>query len=166
MKTPEAYALLLLQKAAHDLVVCERGVDDSAIADEVFGFHAQQAVEKALKAVLTSRGIEYRRTHDVRELLDALADNGVTVPEQFAGVDEWTPYGVQYRYESFDEGDMPVPQRRRSCEVIRQVLAWARTLIPQPPVRTTQSRPRLRASQHTPTARRAQDFGNKPPTVA
>ena len=32
------------------------------------GFHAQQAVEKALKAVCTLRNIEVRRTHDLAAL--------------------------------------------------------------------------------------------------
>jgi HEPN domain-containing protein len=31
-------------------------------------FHAQQAVEKSLKAVLFAHGVEFRRTHDLYEL--------------------------------------------------------------------------------------------------
>jgi len=36
--------------------------DPDVFADEVFGFHAQQAVEKALKAWLALLGVEYPRT--------------------------------------------------------------------------------------------------------
>lgn len=42
---------------------------DAEISDEIVGFHAQQAVEKWLEAVLGSRGIEFEHTHDLRRLL-------------------------------------------------------------------------------------------------
>jgi HEPN domain-containing protein len=34
-------------------------------------FHAQQALEKGLKAVLVAHGVVFRRTHDLIELLEA-----------------------------------------------------------------------------------------------
>jgi hypothetical protein len=42
---------------------------NAEISDEIVGFHAQQAVEKWLKAVLGSRGVEFEYTHDLRRLL-------------------------------------------------------------------------------------------------
>ena len=39
-------------------------------------FHAQQSVEKALKAVMCLRGLEFRHTHDLEELAGQLADTG------------------------------------------------------------------------------------------
>lgn len=42
---------------------------DAEISDEIIGFHAQQAVEKWLKAVLGSRAIEFEYTHDLRRLI-------------------------------------------------------------------------------------------------
>ncbi len=38
--------------------------DPEVFADEVFGFQAQQAAEKTLKAWLTVLGLEYPRRHD------------------------------------------------------------------------------------------------------
>jgi len=58
-------AQLLLRKAEQDAVVVSRAVTDSEISDEIAGFHTQQAAEKAMKAVLSVRGIAYRRTHDL-----------------------------------------------------------------------------------------------------
>ncbi len=58
-------ARLLLRKARQDVVVVARAVDDQEIADEIVGFHVQQAAEKCMKAVLCARGISYRRTHDL-----------------------------------------------------------------------------------------------------
>lgn len=39
-------------------------------------FHAQQSIEKALKAVLTANGIPFRRIHDLDELARIPLNNG------------------------------------------------------------------------------------------
>jgi HEPN domain-containing protein len=55
------------------MVLHERG----GIADAVVGFHAQQAVEKALKAAIVVSGGELRRTHDLRFLIEQAQDRAV-----------------------------------------------------------------------------------------
>jgi len=40
-------------------------IDDDDIPDDVLGFHAQQAVEKILKAVLAANDLGYERTHNI-----------------------------------------------------------------------------------------------------
>lgn len=52
-------ARIYLEKAHQDLVWVEPVGDSAKIADEIIGFHIQQTIEKALKAVLTSLGCEY-----------------------------------------------------------------------------------------------------------
>ena len=66
MSTPEhrEVAQLLIQKAREDLSAARVLVAAEDQADHVIGFHLQQAVEKALKAVLTGAKIEIPRTHD------------------------------------------------------------------------------------------------------
>ena len=49
--------LALLHKASQDEAVMSRLLPDADIDDEVIGFHAQQAVEKSLKAWLTHKGV-------------------------------------------------------------------------------------------------------------
>ncbi len=67
MTWPLEHALALLARARDDrYVVCQLGADQEAPA-WVLGFHAQQAVEKALKAVLSGTGLEYQRTHSYPE---------------------------------------------------------------------------------------------------
>ena len=39
--------------------------DTEAFPDEIFGFHAQQAVEKALKSWLASLGVLFPKTHGI-----------------------------------------------------------------------------------------------------
>lgn len=54
---------LLLTMARKDLKALSGMTDADIFAEEIFGFHAQQAIEKALKAWLTWLDVEYPRTH-------------------------------------------------------------------------------------------------------
>ncbi len=53
--TSRDQARFLLGKARDDALAADKLAKDSAIASAVVGFHAQQAVEKGLKAVLSAR---------------------------------------------------------------------------------------------------------------
>lgn len=63
-------ARVLLEAAERDATAL-RGMGDAAVfADEIFGFHVQQAAEKLLKAWLASLGEIYPLSHDLAALLD------------------------------------------------------------------------------------------------
>ena len=77
----EAQRLLL---AAHKDWRALSGMRDGTVfADEIFGFHAQQAVEKTLKAWLALSGVEYPRTHDISLLLTVLKMQGQDVDDDY-----------------------------------------------------------------------------------
>jgi hypothetical protein len=57
-----------LRFAEADLRLAAADIPDVMLS--LFCFHAQQAAEKAIKAVLTHAGIDVQRTHDIRNLLD------------------------------------------------------------------------------------------------
>lgn len=81
MSRPELEeALLLLRKAQEDADAVNKLVPDTDIADSVVGFHAQQAAEKALKAVLAASGDDFPWTHDLRHLMDRLQAAGTSLP--------------------------------------------------------------------------------------
>jgi len=92
-------AFLLMQKAAEDETLLDEVAASTRVSDEVIGFHFQQAAEKMLKALLARHGIPFRRTHNLRVLMDLLQDGGHPLPEELANVDEWTPYATLMRYE-------------------------------------------------------------------
>jgi HEPN domain-containing protein len=94
-------AFLYLQKAAEDEALIAEVLESPHISDAIIGFHCQQAAEKLLKALLSYNGIRFRKTHDVLELIDLLIDNGYNIPEHLLGLDEFTPYTVECRYELF-----------------------------------------------------------------
>ena len=91
---------------AHDLLKLARvdlkaltGMNDIEIfAEAVFGFHAQQAIEKGLKAWLASLGVSYPKTHDLRLLLALLEEQNQEVGDLWDLL-EFTPYAVQFRYD-------------------------------------------------------------------
>ena len=63
-------AVRWLEKAEHDLIT---GRQTLLLADgptDTVCFHAQQAAEKALKALLTLHRVEFPRTHELLRLLD------------------------------------------------------------------------------------------------
>jgi HEPN domain-containing protein len=64
------YAEMLQRRAAGDLLVCRKLVDDTDIDDSIIGFHAQQCVEKALKVALVLADVELPRTHDLESLVE------------------------------------------------------------------------------------------------
>lgn len=100
-------ARLLQRKAAQDLVVLARLLDDPAIDDETLGYHAQQAAEKLIKALLALHGHDDPRSHNIGLLLDLLASHGISLPERFEAVQNLTPFGTVYRYDDLPLEDTP-----------------------------------------------------------
>lgn len=68
------------------------------MSDSCVGFHAQQAVEKYLKAALALNEVPVRKTHDIGALLGQLAELGVELPDGIDGALELTPYSVLEGY--------------------------------------------------------------------
>jgi HEPN domain-containing protein len=77
-------AHLLLRKARGDLSVARLIAADPDPHDDAIGFHAQQAVEKAIKAVLAFRQAPAPRTHDLTYLVELLGAHGIEVPAAIA----------------------------------------------------------------------------------
>ena len=74
---------------------------------ESFGFHVQQAAEKALKAWLALLGETYPLTHSIETLLGLLDDRGAAV-EPFRSLIDYTPYAVEFRYVGVDPDAEPI----------------------------------------------------------
>ena len=66
------YANMLLERAASDSAAVHVLITDEDMLDDVVGFHAQQAVEKALKVFLTERITELP-AHKLTDVCRALA---------------------------------------------------------------------------------------------
>lgn len=99
MSDPE-HARMMLSLARGDLSAL-RGMNDSSVFNEaIFGFHAQQAVEKCLKAWLSLVGVAYPKVHELEELFALLDEHGASVPDGFRELQRLTDYAVLLRYEA------------------------------------------------------------------
>lgn len=97
---------------------------DSEVDDESIGFHAQQAVEKWLKAVVASRGEDFEYTHDLRRLVAlARVDLADEPPFDIQGAVALTEYAVPLRYE--DLLDAEPLNRPAALALLEEVEAWA-----------------------------------------
>lgn len=94
-------------------------------------FHAQQAVEKALKAVLALRGADVPPTHDIEELLEAVEKADLTLPIPLASADALTRFAVQTRYPN-PPHEIDEAEAKEAVGLAEQTVAWAAALVPIP----------------------------------
>jgi HEPN domain-containing protein len=120
-------ARLLQRKAAQDLAVLDRLLDDPAIDDETLGYHAQQASEKLIKALLALHGYDYPRSHNIGLLLDLLASHGMSLPDRFEAVQTLTPFGTVFRYVDLPLED--TPDRRSWPPLLHDLQAYVTAAI-------------------------------------
>jgi HEPN domain-containing protein len=100
-------ATMLLTMAGKDIDLLRYIISSDIVADEIFGFHAQQAVEKSLKAWIIDAGMTIDRTHDLRRLLIMLQDLGFDV-DCYRELIPLNSFAVQFRYEAMEEEDVPL----------------------------------------------------------
>ena len=116
------HAKALLEMARGDLNALEGMLrptstpDENLFSDEVFGFHAQQAAEKCLKAWVASLGVRYPRSHDLMALVDTLDQAGQDISKLHSLVD-LNPFAVQYRYESLDSDEDEINREALKSEI-------------------------------------------------
>jgi HEPN domain-containing protein len=116
-------ALLFARKAEEDAVAVREFAGNPEIGDGIIGFHAQQAVEKWLKAVIASRGGTLERTHDIDRLAEALGELGRDVPPSLDELIALTQYAVPMRYE--DLLDTVPLDREAVVTLVGGVEQWA-----------------------------------------
>ncbi|MFT0743676.1 HEPN domain-containing protein [Synechococcus sp. RC10B2] len=89
-------------------------------------FHAQQAVEKSLKAVLFLQQIEFERTHDLVKLARLLAYRGVTLPVTESQLRRLNPFAVAFRY---DDLEITLASDDDLTSVVARMCHWAKEQI-------------------------------------
>lgn len=87
--------------AAKDIKAMKSLLSPESADDEIFGFHAQQAVEKTLKAWIVVAGGSYGFVHDLHVLLLSLREQGCDI-RRFKGLLLLNVYAVRFRYEPLD----------------------------------------------------------------
>jgi HEPN domain-containing protein len=103
-----------------------RGRDD--ILPAQICFHAQQAAEKALKAVLLAGTLGFPLSHDIQELLTIANQGGLAVPSEVAEAVVLTPFAVEARYPGYAE-EITLVEVDAAIRTAEVVVGWATTMV-------------------------------------
>lgn len=112
-----------LNKALADLRVAEKlfGIGEEPW---IIAFHAQQAVEKALKAYLILHGKHFGKTHNLSQLIDLCSE----IDQEFQqlhelSIDELYPLAVEARYP--DTGiEATMDEAREAIKKAKKAMAF------------------------------------------
>lgn len=115
----EALRLLRLARRDRDTFDLLLPLPKASLA--ALGFHAQQAAEKALKAVAVLRGLEAPRTHDLAALGQMMLDAGTVLPLTIDQLRSLNPFAVEYRY---DDELIPAISREALAATLAAVMGW------------------------------------------
>lgn len=121
------HARMLLRMAEKDLSALKAMGDVLVFADEIFGFHAQQVLEKSLKAWLAFLHVEYPLTHNLSALIALLQQHGCNVVP-FQGLDFYSPFAVEFRYGDIGV-PLPVLNRSTACSQVEELFEHVKAII-------------------------------------
>lgn len=122
MKSALDLARLYLELADRDIVAFCKMKGDPEFHATTTCFHAQQGIEKCLKAVLVLHGIAFRKTHDLDELVDLLVAHNIPHPFEETELSVMNPYAVLLRYEDTEFAGVTPMEADRIVALVRQ---WA-----------------------------------------
>lgn len=116
-----------LVRAQGSLVLAKQPKPEGAFWEDQC-FLAQQAAEKALKAIYQHKGLLFRYTHDLEELGKGLEDSGVPIPPVVKEAIVLTRYAFETRYPGPFE---PVTEEeyREAVRLAEAVVAWAEKVM-------------------------------------
>ena len=114
------------RKALSDEIALDRLAEDADVPDDLIGFHAQQALEKLLKAALAHAGVAPPRIHDLGELIARLGDVGLSPPTSVSEAQALVPWAVEFRYDDILDEQL---DRTSACQTVMQVRAWVDDLL-------------------------------------
>ena len=121
--------LAWVAKADHDLLCILNNLNNPDVPWDIVCFHAQQAAEKMLRALLVARGTVPVPTHDLARLLADVGVLAAPLAHLQPDCDRLTPYAVVSRYP----GLWPEPGRTEGSEALaaaRRIYAAVRPLLP------------------------------------
>lgn len=113
---------ILIRKAEEDATAVREFARNPEIADSIIGFHAQQAVEKWLKAVTAASGVRHSAIHDIDRLIEIVEATGVDVSLDRDRLAVLTQYAVPLRYDELLDAESL--EREVLVVLVDEVAAW------------------------------------------
>ncbi len=91
-------------------------------------YDAQQAAEKAIKALLINLGVRFSYTHDLTQLLTLVEQTGQSVPDDVKQAGVLSDYAVAARYPGLTE---PVTDEEyhEAISIAERVVDWVEDII-------------------------------------
>lgn len=120
-------ASALLKKSSEDYDAAVYLATGPGISFWTVGFHAQQSVEKALKAVLMLEGVPYPFTHDITDLIKILRRGGMSLPPDATDLSYLTPFAALFRYEDEQFDNIVSVEAPQLLDWARSTLVWAQS---------------------------------------
>jgi len=118
-----------LARARGNLVLAQQPKPEGAFWEDLC-YQAHQAAEKALKAVLISRGVNVPWTHSIEELLDAMPPD-LLVDDELRAAASLTFYGTTSRYPMTGPS-VTEEKYQQAIAHAERVLGWAEQVISKP----------------------------------
>lgn len=128
MLTPEQIEVAgsLARLAGIDLATAEKLAPDPEMDDRPVGFHAQQAVEKAVKVALILEGIDFPKTHDLEYLIVLADKHSIAMKPELESASWLTPWAAEFRY---DDAPIETLDRKRAIAVANAAVSWCQELL-------------------------------------
>ena len=126
MKQPERFppddSREWMNRARSNLARAKTRVPGAYLEDSCFD--AQQATEKAIKAVMIMQDIDFPYTHDLAHLMMILEAGGERIPDAVRRAAKLTRYAIHTRYPGLEE---PVSEQeyREAVAIAESVVRWA-----------------------------------------
>jgi HEPN domain-containing protein len=115
-------ARVLLARAIDDETLVRKVSADADVANAIVGFHAQQAAEKLIKAVLAARGVAFMKSHALSYLVGLVEEHHIDAPLELSEADVLSPWAVEFRYEGEEP---PAFDRPAALALIEKLRTWA-----------------------------------------
>ncbi len=115
-----------LRRARSDFALARVGPQPDVMYNELC-FHAQQTVEKCLKAILIDRKIEFPRVHNIAYLFGLLPSD-VDLPSAAIEAMGLTTYAVMTRYPG-DYEEITPEMYQDAIRVAYAILYWAESIV-------------------------------------
>ncbi len=114
-----------INRARSNLAMAKSRIPD--VYPEDLCFHAQQAAEKAIKAVMIKRGIDFPYVHDLARLLSMLKEEDETIPDFVGQARKLSRFATVTRYPM----DQAVTEQNYldALATAESVLRWAEERI-------------------------------------
>lgn len=123
-------ATRLLRIAGRDIQTFHILAGHPEASQSALCFHAQQSVEKSLKAILTLHGVAYPRTHNLEELARMVEERSIALPVPARELRRLNPFAVEFRY---DDEVIALITREDAGRYAAIVLSWAEEQVARTP---------------------------------